>query len=77
MHAYSSSDSDAARKGYCFILCNKSDFPTNDKLTIVVPAFIRRMLTSRSVDKELLLRYVNFICLQTFFVHAFKIVEDS
>ena len=57
LHPYSSTDTATVWKKSSFILLERSYF---DNLSIAVHTFTRYMLTPLSVDKILLLRYVNW-----------------
>ena len=59
VHPYSSIDTAIASKKSCFILSDRSDFHMIDNQSIVVYIFAQYMLTSLSIDKILLPRYVN------------------
>ena len=59
VHLYSSIDTVTAWKKSRFILSDRSDFHIIDNLSITVYAFMRRVLTSLSVDETLLPRHVN------------------
>ena len=59
VHPYSCIDTAKAWKKSLFILSDRSDSHMVDESTIVVNAFTKRTLTSRSIDEILLLRYVN------------------
>ena len=59
VHPYSSINIATARKKSHFILSDRSDFYMIDNQLIAVHDFAKRILTSLSVDKTQLPRYVN------------------
>ena len=59
VHSYSNTDTDTALCYFLFILTKTSDFHIIDKLLIAFYIFARRMLQPISVEKILLMCYVN------------------
>ena len=66
LHPYSNMGTAWAWKNSRFILLDKVDFDVNDNLLIVFHGFVRCMLTSHSVDKMLLTRYVILMVFHAF-----------
>ena len=60
MQRFRSTDTATTSKNYRFILSERLDFHMVDNLPVPSHAFPMRMLTSLSVDKILLLRYINY-----------------